>query len=197
MAETTLPQAAPAFPRLAALAEALDDASLAAGERAGLAIASIHCRPGHEAALAAAVAPGLATGPRLWRGKELTLVGTGPGAWLALTEDPAPDWAQGLAARLAGIASVSDQSSGYAVLRLRGAAAAEVLARGPHIDLAPPAFAPGSAAVTAIGHIGVILWREDAAPGYEVAVFRSLADSFWRWLETAAAGAGCAIRRLR
>jgi heterotetrameric sarcosine oxidase gamma subunit len=95
-----------------------------------------------------------------------------------------------LAARLAGIASVSDQSSGYAVLRIGGSASRDLLSRGAFIDFHPARFGPGSAAVAVIAHIGVILWQIDDAPTYEVALFRSYAASFWHWIEATSAGMG-------
>ena len=31
--------------------------------------------------------------------------------------------------------------------------------------------------------MGVTLWQVDDAPTYDIAVFRSLAGSFWKWLD--------------
>ena len=89
--------------------------------------------------------------------------------------------------RLSGLASLSDQSSAYAVFRLSGLGARTLLQRGVSIDLDPAAFSPGSAATSVISHIGVIFWQLDNAPTYEVAVFRSLARSFRHWLDSVAA----------
>ncbi len=123
-----------------------------------------------------------------WTGDaDLALIGTGPGTWLARCDTPSPEWADGLAATLAGLASVTDVSSSYRVFRINGAGATRLLQRGAFVDFTPPAFAPGSVAVTVIAHIGVIIRQIDAAPTYEVAVFRSLGESFQHWLTTTAA----------
>jgi methylglutamate dehydrogenase subunit D len=121
-------------------------------------------------------------------GEGPSLLGVGPGAWLAVEEDAQPDFADRLQQDLAGLASVSDQSSAYAVLRLSGPGARTVLQRGASIDFHSDVFRVGSVAVTVIAHIGVVIWQVDDAPTYDVFVFRSFAESFRHWLdETAAA----------
>lgn len=154
-------------------------------ERAGLALATVMARRG-VAVEGIGDALGLAVpkGPGTARAGLLTLVGTGPGTWLAVQEGDEGDFAEHLSARLAGLASVSDQSSGYAIFRLSGPAARTLLQRGLAIDLHPEAFAPGSAATSQIAHMGVILWQVDATPTYDIALFRSYAHSFRHWLDT-------------
>ena len=123
-----------------------------------------------------------------WAGDlELALIGTGPGAWLARREAPTPDWPDTLAARLSGLASTTDVSSSYRVFRVAGRDATRLLRRGAFLDFGPRAFGPGRAAVTVMAHIGVIICQADTAPSYELAVFRSLGDSFHHWLTTTAA----------
>jgi sarcosine oxidase subunit gamma len=129
-----------------------------------------------------------ADGPRATQSGGMTLVGVGPGAWLATAEDGPSGWAEGLRDRLAGVASVSDQSSGYKVFRFRGDGARELLQRGAFIDLHPAVFPPGTAATTVIAHIGVILWALDETPTFDVAVFRSFVGSFLDWIEAATSG---------
>jgi sarcosine oxidase subunit gamma len=68
-----------------------------------------------------------------------------------------------------------------------------VLAKGLPIDLHPSVFAPGSAATSVIALMGATLWQVDAAPSYDIAVFRSLAGSFWTWLTDSAAEFGCEV----
>lgn len=161
--------------------------------REGYGLAAIMARKGVAAdaigavfGIAAPTRPGIATAP-----DGASLVGTGAGTWLAYSEAAGPLWAEDLATRLAGIASVSDQSDGYALFRLTGDGARIVLQRGAAIDFHPDAFAVGSAATTVIAHIGVIIWRraDDHAgrPVFEVATFRSFTDSFHHWLDQAAA----------
>lgn len=157
--------------------------------RSGFGLVAIMGRKGvSDEAIGAALglqAPGR---PALHRGPDgLALIGTGAGTWLAYSEDAPPLWAEGLREQLAGIASVSDQSDGYCVVRLSGEGARTALQRGAAIDLHPAAFGPGSAATTVIAHIGVILWQVDDRPTYEVATFRSFSDSFRHWLDQTAA----------
>jgi sarcosine oxidase subunit gamma len=98
-----------------------------------------------------------------------------------------------LAASLAGLASIADQSSSYAVLRIKGVSAREILSRGAFIDFDPSVFGPGSAAVTTISHIGVLIWQVDDAPTYDVALFRSYAGSFWHWMTATCAALGVGL----
>lgn len=158
--------------------------------RGGYALAAVMARKGVDAAAIGAVL-GLAPPVRpAWvRGSDgLILIGTGAGTWLAYAEQGPTALAADLRQRLAGLASVSDQSDGYAITRLSGAAARTVLQRGAPIDLHPDAFRPGSAATTVIAHIGAIVWQLDDAPTYEIATFRSYSDSFGHWLDQTAAG---------
>nr|WP_249780180.1 sarcosine oxidase subunit gamma family protein [Bradyrhizobium sp. dw_411] len=154
---------------------------------------------GDNAALAARIHDAfgivLPSGPqRVSNGVE-AFIGVGPGVWLAVFEKAGPQRASKLAASLAGLASVADQTSAYAVLRITGEAAREVLSRGAFIDFDPSVFGPGSAAVTTISHIGVSIWRIDDAPTFEVALFRSYADSFWHWLTTTCTALGVGLVR--
>src|ERR1700680_2772140 len=60
----------------------------------------------------------LPSGPqRVSNGVE-AFIGIGPGAWLAVVEGAGPFMASELASSLAGLASVADQTSAYAVLRI-------------------------------------------------------------------------------
>jgi methylglutamate dehydrogenase subunit D len=115
--------------------------------------------------------------------------------WLAVFQGAGPLMACELASSLAGLASVADQTSTYAVLRISGAAAREVLSRGAFIDFDPSAFGPGSAAVTTISHIGVTIWQIDETPTFEIALFRSFADSFWHWMMTTSTALGVGLVR--
>jgi methylglutamate dehydrogenase subunit D len=117
-------------------------------------------------------------------------VGIGPGVWLAVFEAASPLMASELAASLDGQASVADQTSAYAVLRISGAFAREILSRGAFIDFDPSVFGPGSAAVTTISHVGVTIWQIDETPTFEIALFRSYAGSFWHWIKVTCAALG-------
>ncbi|MFZ0558651.1 MAG: sarcosine oxidase subunit gamma family protein [Methylovirgula sp.] len=122
----------------------------------------------------------LAQGAKRSVAGDLAFVGTGPRSWLALSEDRS--LAERLRHDLEDAAAVSDQSSGYAILRLAGPKLRAMLEKGIGIDLHPRAFQPDDAAVTSCGQVGVILWQIDAAPAYEIAVARSLAAAFSHWL---------------
>jgi len=113
----------------------------------------------------------------------LSLIGIGAGTWLALREAADPFWSDGLRDRLAGLASVSDQSGAYVIFRITGAGARTLLQRGLAIDLHPAVFGPGAAAVSAIAHIGVVIWPVTEGGGYDVAIQRSYANCFAHWLD--------------
>ena len=153
-------------------------------ERVGLTMATVMARKGASpAAIGERLGLAPADGPRVSRAGALALIGVGPGVWLAAAEDGRAT--AELAERLAGLASVSDQSSTYRVLRFTGPGAGRLLQKGAFIDLDPHAFPPGAAAVTVIAHVGVTLWKVDAAPTFDVAVFRSYAGSFQHWIASA------------
>jgi methylglutamate dehydrogenase subunit D len=162
--------------------------SLTVIERPAMGIANIMGRKGIEPAAIGHVigVPPPTCSSRVER-NGLALIGTGPFTWLALTETPEPGWSSKLAGKLAGLASVSDQTGSYVVLCIAGKDARRVLQRGAFIDLHPSVFQPASAATTSIAHMGVIFWQLDDVPTFEVATFRSYAYSFRRWLDATAA----------
>jgi len=157
-------------------------------EQGGFGLAMVMARKGVDAgAIARALGMPAPELPR-WQARDgLTLLGVGPGVWLAHAETAPADLAQTLQSALGPLASVSDQSSGYLIQRLSGPGARTLLQRGAAIDFHPSAFGPGSVATTVIAHIGAIVWQVDDAPSYHVAFFRSFAGSFRHWLDAAAA----------
>lgn len=167
-----------------------DRLDLRISEQADLGIATIMSR-GLDEQLAQCVSSQfnveLPSGPTRSSYKDISFVGIGPGTWLCCRQGATPTWVGELTSQVAGLASVSDQSSGYTVLRLSGAAARVLLSRGAFIDLDALVFGSGSAAVTDIAHIGVIMWQLDDVPTYEVAIFRSLTESFLHWIEMTSA----------
>lgn len=81
-------------------------------------------------------------------------------------------------------AAVTDQSDGWTVLALSGAAAVDVLARWVPVDARLSAFPVGRALRTQLNHMNVILLRTgDYA--FEIMVFRSMARTAWHELEAA------------
>ncbi|MEZ5735812.1 MAG: sarcosine oxidase subunit gamma family protein [Novosphingobium sp.] len=158
------------------------------GERAGRGIATVMARKDVGAgAIGEALGLQLADGPVAVTQGTMLAVGTGPGTWLVMDDAAAHDFADVLQERLSGLASVSDQSSGYAIFQLTGPGARTVLQRGAAIDFHPDCFGPGCVATTVIAHIGAIIRQVDDLPSFEVAVFRSLSGSFRHWLTEAAA----------
>ena len=167
-------------------------------ERIGLGLATVAARKGKTDALNQAVASAygveLPTSSRVAQGSQVSFVGYGPGQWLAVSESLANGaLARDLSAKLAGLASISDQSGGRTVLRLSGPHARDVLAKGLPIDLDPRAFPLGSAATSAISHMGVQLWQLDDTRSYDLAIFRSVSESFWSWLSASAAEFGYVV----
>ena len=158
-------------------------------------LATLTARKGRRTALIDAVRASfgvdLPTTPKRVAGLEIAFVWLGPDRWLACKE-PAPDVGMEalLGAHLAGLASLVDASHDRTLLRLTGANVRDALAKGVGVDLHPRAFQPGDAAATLLSHIPVHLWQIDEQPTYEFAVVRSLAQSFWQWLATAAAQYG-------
>jgi methylglutamate dehydrogenase subunit D len=167
-------------------------------ERQGLALATMLARKGQEAALARRVQEmfgiALPAAPRRAAAGSIAFVWAGPGHWLAVAEtEEGHRFEARLREGLAGLASVSDQSDGRVVIRISGVRARDVLAKGLPLDLHPRAFAPGHAASTVAGHVGVQLWQLDAAPTYELAMFRGFAVSLWQWLIESAAEFGVTV----
>jgi heterotetrameric sarcosine oxidase gamma subunit len=170
-------------------------------DRDGLGLATVHVRRGRSAALAERVRERFGTelpqGPRRTAVGGLAFAGTGPQAWLAVHEQGGNAFAESLKAAIGDLASVSDQSDGYAVLRLTGPKLRETLYKIVPIDLHPRAFQSGDVVSTLASHIGATLWRlDDAADGspvIEVAVFRSLAADFWHALSESAAEFGLVV----
>jgi heterotetrameric sarcosine oxidase gamma subunit len=91
--------------------------------------------------------------------------------------------------------AVVDQSHGRAVLRLSGAHAGDVLAKGSRVDLHPRVFSAGSAATTTIDHITVTIVQVDAVPTYDLVLPANFAEAFLDWLKMSAAEFGCEVRQ--
>lgn len=170
-------------------------AGVTISERIGLGLATVAARKGQARSLQDRVREAygvdLPQTSRVVVGRDVSFVGYGPGQWLAVSETLASEaMARDLAERLKGLASMSDQSSGRTVIRVSGTRARDVLAKGLPIDLDPRAFPLGSAATSTISLMGVQLWQADDTRSYDIAVFRSLSESFWRWLAASAAEFG-------
>lgn len=140
-------------------------------------ILSVAPYPGCEAAVADRLggfpAPGevRASGAArlVWAGREL-----------AFLFDPEDRQGEGLE----GLAAVTDQSDGWAGLRLSGTDAAEALARLVPLDLA--AMPTGGSARSLLNHMPLLLIRTDA--GFELWSFRSMAGTMLHEIGTAMRG---------
>ncbi|MCO5075511.1 MULTISPECIES: sarcosine oxidase subunit gamma family protein [unclassified Chelatococcus] len=133
----------------------------------------------------------LPDGPAYANAGRAIFIGLGPGQWLAAVEATTGQNAMvELALKLGDGAVLVDQSDAKCVLRLSGPPTREVLMRGLPLDLHSRAFQPGCAAQTVVEHISVLIWQVDDAPTYDIAVPRSYAESFWRWLTASAAPYG-------
>lgn len=139
----------------------------------------------------------LVPGPRRQAFGKVAFLGVGPATWLATRDDGGNDFAVALKRAVGDTASIADQSDAYVVHRLSGQHLRQTLAKGFPIDLHPRVFAVGNVAVTSVSHLGAIIWRlddaPDGAPVFEIAVARSLVESFRHWLDDSAAEFGLAI----
>lgn len=77
---------------------------------------------------------------------------------------------------LSGIAALTDQSDGWARLRLDGSGAVVVLARLVPLDLGGAAFPVGAVARTGLNHMMMVLVRE-GPDTFGIMVFRSMAGT--------------------
>jgi sarcosine oxidase subunit gamma len=136
------------------------------------------------------------SGPRRARGVDGQWLGIGPGRWLAIGERT--DFVSGLARDLDRVAAVVDQSDGLALIEIAGPKARRALEKGLPIDLDASVFPFNAVAASAIAHVGVTIWRageggDDEAPRFVIAISRSLAGSFARWLMESAAEFGLSV----
>lgn len=128
---------------------------------------------------------------------DMSFIATGLGTWLATHEQAGYEFANSLEQAIGEFASISEQSSGYVVLRLSGPKLYDTLAKLLPIDLHPGEFSPGRAASTLAAHMPVTVWRlEDSAdrlPQFDFAVARSFISSFWHALSQSATEFGLVI----
>jgi sarcosine oxidase subunit gamma len=121
---------------------------------------------------------------------DVTALWIGPRRWLLVARE-----GTGLLQRADAEAGVFvDQSEGRTVLRLSGAPARDVLAKGTGIDLDASAFGAGNCAATLLAHVGVVLHAVNAET-FDLYVPRSYARYVWEWLHEAAAVEGLRVER--
>ncbi|MFZ5710495.1 MAG: sarcosine oxidase subunit gamma [Pseudomonadota bacterium] len=94
---------------------------------------------------------------------------------------------------LEGLAALTDQSDGWAVMELAGQGWRDALARLVGIDLRPRAFLPGQAARTPLNHMPAVIWclAEDRV---RIMCFRSMAKTAVHELHAAMASVAARAR---
>ena len=121
----------------------------------------------------------------------VTALWLGPDEWVLLCQ---PGSERKLVARLrdalGGVhAAVTDLTDARTTIRVEGAGARDVLAKGCPLDLHPRAFPPGAVAQSRLAKADVLLHRvdhdDDQAPAFDLYVARSFAGYLWAWLEEA------------
>jgi sarcosine oxidase, subunit gamma len=152
--------------------------------------------PASAGATAAATALGLDALPTspgtVATGADVAAVWLGPEEWLVTSATQSGEQLEATlrtAVAEAGGAAV-DVSAQRTVLRLRGAHARDVLAKGCSLDLHPSVFGPGAAAQTMLAHAGVVLipmaGTGTEGSDYRVFVRSSFARYLADWLIDAA-----------
>ena len=138
-------------------------------EEAAMAIIAMTTRNGRGRAMAAAFKKHLGTAP-----PDATQAVTARGmkiipsaldqVFIIGTMAPA-ELEENLKAGFGACASLTDQSDGWAVLRLTGERAHETLERLSMVDLSPRKFGIGQVARTVFEHINVLVMRDKPLPG--------------------------------
>ena len=154
----------------------------------GLAIVSAAVPQGGEEALSVAVSSAFGTTlPAVGKTSRSEVdgarfLGTQPGQYLVLFECDDLRPAAHLEGRIGGTAYLTDQSDGWATVRVCGRRSREALERICPVDLDPEVFAVGAVASTLMEHLGVTIIREDE-DGFLLMSARSSAQSFWHAVE--------------
>lgn len=117
----------------------------------------------------------------------------GPDQWLIAADPEHHAAADRLVMAAAATCAVVEQTDARAVVAVSGSAARATLAKGVLVDLHARTFGPGTTALTLAANIAVQIWQIDEAPTFLIAVPRSFAEDFWRWLTHAAAEFGAVV----
>jgi sarcosine oxidase, subunit gamma len=118
----------------------------------------------------------------------------GPDEWLILLDDGAQaELIRRLDEALAAHAhAATDVTDARAVLRLAGACARPVLAKGCPLDLGRRVFGPGRVAQSLVARAQAVILPIDEG-GYDLLVARSFAGYLWAWLLDAGAEYGIRV----
>jgi methylglutamate dehydrogenase subunit D len=129
-------------------------------------------------------------GPKAVKAENATLIWSGPDQFLVLSPRDGNPSVEALRQAFSGLASLSDQSHGRALIRIAGPDARAMLAKLSSLDLHPAAFLPGDAAATSIDHTSVNFWRGSDLPDgqavFNLLVFATFAQSLWHTMLDAA-----------
>jgi methylglutamate dehydrogenase subunit D len=129
--------------------------------------------------------------PILARGNKVSLLWAGHHQWLALAADEVrANLLTELQTSVGDAASLSDQSDARFAVMASGPKVRDTLAKLTPIDLHPRVFAPSQTALTLFGHLTGQITQINDAPSYELMVFRSFAQCFWRAIHAAGAEFG-------
>jgi sarcosine oxidase subunit gamma len=159
-------------------------------ERRNLALVSVMPAGRDRAALAGRLKAGLGLDlpapNRTTQDETRLLAFAGLDKWMAVQpKTDGPALVAALRDALGDTARLADQSHGQVAIEIDGPAARDVLAKGVAVDLHPKVFAVGDAALVAINHVHVLLWRS-GLDGYTLVVMRSFARDLWAFLTTMA-----------
>ena len=163
--------------------------ALMAGWPAGLSIVNLRGDPldtafcqGVERALAVALPTQVCSTAH---DENTRIVWAGPDDWFVISTAHAPAALCALLREhLHGLhCAVTDVTSGYRVLRLRGSRVREALAQGCPLDLHPRAFKTGQSAGSVYFKASVWLWQTGDEPTFEVLVRRSFQGYAWEMLQ--------------
>ena len=138
-------------------------------------VTSVAILPGHEKAVARALRLLGLTFPAP---NTFVSVGEATLVWMARNQA----FLIGLAQPDVAGAALTDQSDGWAALRLEGVAASDALMRLYPIDLRLQSFAVGDAARAPLNHMQSVVMRT-APYAFDILVFRSMARSAWHEVE--------------
>jgi sarcosine oxidase, subunit gamma len=115
-------------------------------------------------------------------GDDVSMLWLSPDEFLVVSDRQPAELTASLVAALEGEpGSGTDLSANRTTFELSGPSARAVLEKGCPLDLHPRAFDVGSAYVTLIGSVPVILWKV-ADESYEILPRSSFADFLGRWL---------------
>ncbi|KAB2847628.1 MAG: hypothetical protein F9K44_12945 [Hyphomicrobiaceae bacterium] len=94
----------------------------------------------------------------------------------------AGDLMKRLSSAVTAPAALVDQTHAKTVIRLSGANARPVMAKGCRLDLHPRVFRAAASASTQIGHINCTFLQRDEAPTFDIVVPSTFARAFLDWL---------------